>query len=194
MPDDNPYAAPQTSLSQAASLKLPLAEPAGRQLYPELDTAALLVLARRSNAIQAAWTVWIMLLGALSLLALPAYRLQLLEPWQLAILISAYPIGGLRVYLCRQGRLRQRMVLIAADFWLLAIFLFLTFLFGSKFLEEPRGLSGALLGTIIFSLLCAIPCISLNALLRAARLFGPESFVISELAEEAAYRQRYGIL
>lgn len=72
MNPDNPYAAPQTSLTRMEPAELPLAEATGRNLFPETSTRELTRLANWNVHIEAMSLVW----GVFLCFAVLAFCLQ----------------------------------------------------------------------------------------------------------------------
>jgi hypothetical protein len=193
MNPDNPYAAPQTLSAKDVPSDLPLATPAGRQRYPMIETNTLLELARMGNRIQTGKNLWYACLILLVALPVLAERLGTLEIWlALAMMSILYPLGCLRIYFSRGGRFRRRKFLIAADLCLMASLLFFTCYIALKFfLEQP--VRELLICACVAAVMTIICCVSIMTLLKSTRLFSSEHFEVLELADEAGYRQRYGI-
>lgn len=95
MPDDNPYAAPQTLPSRVAPLELPLAEAVGRNQFPETSTRELQRLANWSIPIEAMSLLWWVFFAFAAL----AFSIQLgTNPfdwyWGAAMLLAGLRVWG----------------------------------------------------------------------------------------------------
>ncbi len=189
MNPDNPYAAPQTIDSPG----LPVAQEAGRQRFPDWDTARVTRLADYGHAIQQMTSLCLGLLVFAAIGFTAAYwqfinRQQILLIAGLVLSPLALRVwwGFERASWMRQcGMFFDCLAMVGIGFTVLR-----GILLGLRG-ELPVGIVICVLGLGGFFLLHAAS--SFLAHLHARELFGPARIRQHDLVMEADYRRRYGI-
>lgn len=194
MPDDNPYAPPQTIGSRAE--QLPLAQDGGRQRFPEWDTAYVTRLADYGHAIQQLTSLCLGLLVFLVLGFVASYLRATSPEIQERILLFAglllTPLA-LRVWwgFHRAGWMRHCSMVFDC---LATVLLGMLVLWSLLLLwrdEIHVVLSICVLG--FGSFLAIHAASSFLAHVHARELFGPDRIRQDDLSNEADYRRRHGI-
>ena len=194
MPDENPYAAPQTIGSKAESL--PLAQDQGRQRFPDWDTARVTRLADYGHAIHQVTSLCLGILVFFALgLGASFWRANRIEDRAQILLLVGLILGplALRVWwgFHRAGWMRHCGTFFDC---LAAVAIIMLVLWG--ILQGFRGqihvgLVICMLGLGGFLLLHLSA--SFLAHLHARELFGRNRVRQNDLVVEADYRRRYGI-
>jgi len=194
MPDDNPYAAPQTVDSRRP---LPLAEAQdARQLFPEWDTPRVTRLADYGRALQ---QLTHLCLGVLVFMAVGLVaswvRADSPERRQLVLLYGSLILAplALRAWwgMNRAGWMRPCGLVFDSVASVLIVFGVLWGIWATFAGQIHFGLLILVLGLGGFLLLHTAA--SFLAHLHAHELFGPAQLHLADLGREADYRRRHGI-
>jgi hypothetical protein len=188
MNSDNPYAAPQT-VELRATGDLPVADAAGRNLFPELDTRQLGRLADYSHTMQLMTRLWVIPL-VISGFLLTNYQ-KLPAPVQGTLLLIV-PLLGLRMVagLVRGTWWRYYAALLDG----LVVFGFLGgMVVGLVTSPGPSELALFVPLSIVMIFLGLIAVSSFFAHCCAPELFGPQRYHHHELMQEIDYRKQHGI-
>jgi hypothetical protein len=195
MPDDNPYAAPQTIGSPL--VPVPTAQTVdGRQLFPEWDTARVTRLADFGRAI-VQMTNLCLAFGAFMAIGLTAswMRADSLETRQMILLLAALIVGPLALRgwwgYHRAGWMQQASLLFDCLASCLIVFGVLWGILLCFRGQIHFGLLIPMLGLGGFLLLHSAA--SFLAHLHARELFGPDRLRLDDLGRESDYRRRHGI-
>lgn len=195
MPDDNPYAAPQTIGQPRAPL--PVAESLdARQLFPEWDTSRVTRLADYGHALRQMTNLCLGVLGIFAMGMTASWlRAENADKRQLIVLYTALGLGpvALRVWwgTHRAGWMRHCGMFFDCVASVLIVFALLWGIWACFRGQIHFGLVIPMLGLGGFLLLHTAA--SFLAHLHAREIFGPEQLHLDDLAREADYRRRHGI-
>lgn len=204
MPDDNPYAAPQSVLRPPVDASLPIAEAMpdalGRRLFPDWDTKPLLHLAERSLAINKMQKIWLVICFVMPfvgfVLILPFLHRNFDHPEIFSMII----LGGttlviMRYWIGQYRTLLSRRISLSVDGLLAFVCLigmigFFYLMFGTR-IEDNLFL---FYGILVFCIVGHQGWQNWKILFQSPELFGPERLRDEDLIQEVEYRQQHGVL